>query len=244
MKLADFQLISGLTFDLAARELRVRHQNDATEIIAALIPLNLDAKWISSTRLHTENLHVSAPNLASERILLWQVLGINLFFFGLESILGYIFHSIGLVADGLDMLADAFVYTLALLAVGSAASRKRQVAKISGNLQFLLAVLGFAEVLRRFFFPESIPDFTGMMLVSVLALAGNAACLVLLQRSRSREAHMQASLIFTSNDVLVNLGVILAGALVWWTHTALPDLIIGTLVFVLVLRGALAIRKL
>ena len=39
----------------------------------------------------------------------------------------------------------------------------------------------------------------------------------LLQKSKSREeVHMKASLIFTSNDVIINLGVILAGFLVNW----------------------------
>jgi Co/Zn/Cd efflux system component len=74
--------------------------------------------------------------------------------------------------------------------------------------------------------------------LSLLALAEeNASCLSLLQRSKSKEAHMQASMIFTSMDVIVNIGVIVAGAFVCVTGSNIPDLIGGTIVFVLVARG-------
>jgi Co/Zn/Cd efflux system component len=55
---------------------------------------------------------------------------------------------------------------------------------------------------------------------------------------------MQASMIFTSNDVIINLGVITAGLLVNWLNSNKPDLIIGTIVFVLVIQGAIRILKL
>jgi len=74
-----------------------------------------------------------------------------------------------------------------------------------------------------------------MIVVSILALAANGLCLYLLQKSKSKEAHMQASMLFTSNDVIINLGVITAGLLVHWLNSNKPDLIIGTIVFVLVI---------
>jgi len=55
---------------------------------------------------------------------------------------------------------------------------------------------------------------------------------------------MKASMIFTSNDIIINLGVIIAGVLVYVTDTRFPDLLIGTIVFALVLQGALRILKL
>lgn len=83
-----------------------------------------------------------------------------------------------------------------------------------------------------------------MIIVSFFALIGNAISLYLLQKSKSKEAHMQASMIFTSNDVIVNIGVMVAGALVYFTSSSLPDLIIGTVVFALVAFGAYRILKL
>ena len=89
------------------------------------------------------------------------------------------------------------------------------------------------------------PDYSTMIVVSILALMANSLCLYLLQKSKSKEeAHMKASMIFTSNDVIINLGVIVAGLLVKWLSSSKPDLIIGTIVFILVIQGAFRILKL
>ena len=55
---------------------------------------------------------------------------------------------------------------------------------------------------------------------------------------------MQASMIFTSNDVIINLGVIIAGVFVYIFNSKIPDLVIGTIVFLLVIQGARRILKL
>ena len=80
-----------------------------------------------------------------------------------------------------------------------------------------------------------------MIGVSLLALAANVTCLLLVQRHRHQGAHMEASAIFSANDVLANLGVIAAGALVAWTGSPAPDLVIGAAIAALVLRGAVRI---
>ena len=55
---------------------------------------------------------------------------------------------------------------------------------------------------------------------------------------------MQASSIFTSNDIIVNGGVILAGVLVYLLESKWPDLVIGGIVFTFVIRGAIRILNL
>jgi Co/Zn/Cd efflux system component len=128
--------------------------------------------------------------------------------------------------------------------VGTSTARKKAVARTAGYFQITLAVLGFAEVLHRFLGNEAIPDFWTMITVSIFALMANAGCLILLQKSKSEnEAHIKASLIFTSNDVIINLGVITAGLFVNWLNSNKPDLIIGTIVFALVIQGAIRILK-
>jgi Co/Zn/Cd efflux system component len=150
----------------------------------------------------------------------------------------------GLVGDSLDMLADAIVYGLSLMAVGKALSYKKRVAKLSGWFQLSLAVLGFTEVIRRFLGFGEVPIFQIMIIVSAFALIGNVISLILINKAKSREAHMQASAIFTSNDIIVNIGVMLAGVLVLYTNTRYPDLVIGAILFLVVARGAFRILKL
>jgi len=181
---------------------------------------------------------------SKENKLLWTVLLINFSLFVLEIITGFFSGSMGLVADSLDMLADSIVYSLSIYAVGHIASKKKRVAKISGYFQMALALFGIIEVIRRFLGFEEVPVFQTMIVISLFALVGNAVSLYLLQRSKSKEAHMQASMIFTSNDVIVNIGVIVAGILVYFTNSKFPDLIIGSIVFILVAKGAVRILKL
>jgi Co/Zn/Cd efflux system component len=241
MKLEGRGDVRSLAFDLQQRRLEVVHAGNPQSIARELETLDLGSSFIDSAPVE-EAAPMGSPH--AERRLLWQVLLINAAFFVLEIVAGYVARSMGLVADSLDMLADSFVYGLSLYAVGRTARHKGGVAAVSGALQLLLALLGLAETARRFVTFREAPDFATMIGISLLALAGNASCLYLLQKSRSREAHMQASMIFTSNDVIANSGVIVAGALVLITGSKWPDLIVGIAIFLLVGRGAVRILRL
>lgn len=246
MRLDSVQAVRRLSFDLPARRLEVVHAGKVAPVTAALSSLDLGAELIGS-EVDTMEDSLDGDDAGAEadqRRVLWWVLGINAAFFVIEFVSGLVSDSMGLVADSLDMLADASVYALSLLAVGAVAPRKARVAAISGYLQLGLAVLGFAEVLRRAFGGGEVPEFQTMIVVAALALVANTVCLWLLQRERSAEAHMQASQIFTSNDIVINGGVIVSGALVYLLGVRWPDLVVGAVVFVIVLRGAVRILKL
>lgn len=242
MKLASLTNIHRMDFDIPNRKLTVFHTGHHDKIFQCLDSLQFDTLIIDSVL--ADNYSATGDNTARDKKLLWQVLAINFFFFVLELTTGFLSNSMGLVADSLDMLADSLVYGLALLAVGGTMTRKKSIAKAAGYFQLTLAVFGFFEVIRRFVGAETIPAFQTMIVISVLALTGNGICLYLLQKSKSKEAHMQASMIFTSNDVIVNLGVIVAGGLVYLTNSKYPDLIIGTIVFFIVGQGSFKILKL
>ena len=122
----------------------------------------------------------------------------------------------------------------------------RSMGLVADSLDMLadLAVAGMVEVVRRFVSPSLPPEFAAMIWMSALSLVANAYCLWLLNRQKSGDAHMRASVIFSANDVVVNLGVILSGVAVWIFNSRVPDLVVGAVVFVIVLRGAVRIFKL
>ena len=241
MRLEGNDEVRYLQFDLVGGTLDVIHTGDPNQLFMSLDSLQLDTTMITSELADTGLLEESQTQ---QRKVLWQVLIINFFFFALEILTGFIAGSMGLVADSLDMLADSIVYGLSLFAVGGSTARKKNIAGAAGMFQLVLAVLGFVEVIRRFLGHGESPDFEMMIVISLLALFGNATCLYLLQKSKSREAHMKASMIFTSTDVIVNLGVVVAGVLVYLTASKLPDLTVGTIVFILVGVGAYRILRL
>ncbi len=241
MKLDDLTNIQSLEFDIPNRLLHVFHIDSNEQIYQRLNTLKLDTSIFSTVSV--DNL-IETESQNKDRITLWTVLIINFLFFAIEMVTGIISNSMGLIADSLDMLADSIVYGLALIAVGGTIIRKKNIAKFAGYFQIVLALIGFIEVIRRFLGVEKMPDFQTMIFVSIAALVANVICLYLLQKRKSKEVHMQASMIFTSNDIIINSGVITAGLLVNWLNSAYPDLIIGAIVFIIVARGAYRILQL
>ena len=240
MKLEGLDNIESLRFDLPERTLDVYHTGGPEQIRAALDSLGLGASMLGTAPTDDE---LAEPDTAEERRLLWVVMAINGSLFAVELLIGFVASSMGLIADSLDMLADSLVYGLALFAVGGTVARKKSVAKASGYFQLALAAFGLVEVARRFLGYEETPVFQLMIAISVIALIGNAFALYLLRKGKTDEAHMQASVIFTSNDVIINIGVILAGVAVFFTGSKFPDLIVGMVVFLIVGRGALRILR-
>jgi Co/Zn/Cd efflux system component len=165
---------------------------------------------------------------------------INASMFVVELVTGILAESTGLIADSLDMLADAVVYGIGLYAVGRAASAKIRAAYISGYFQMALALIVALDVSRRAVFGSE-PEPAYMILIGLIALAANVLCLNLIAKHRDGGVHMRASWIFSKNDVIANVGVVVSGGIVFVTGSRWPDLLVGVAIAYIVLRGALAI---
>ncbi len=247
MALDDIEQEVALEFDTPRRKLKVYYDNNLETIRSRIESLGLGA-----TLEHTETIGhneltqaVASADVVNQReagILKW-LLAINATMFVVELFVGWSAQSTGLIADSLDMFADAAVYGVALYAVGHSAQRKLQAAHFSGWLQVALALGALSEVLRRFIFGSE-PASTLMMSFGLIALVANATCLMLIAKSKDDGAHMKASWIFSANDVIANVGVILAGILVAATGSRYPDLIIGLIIAIIVFNGAQRILKL
>ncbi len=170
------------------------------------------------------------------------LLTINSVMFVAEMIAGIIGDSTALIADSLDMLADATIYAIGLYAVGRSLLVKAKAAHISGIFQVLLGLGVLLDIMRRFIVGSE-PESMVMMVVGSVALIANSICLAVIYKHRQGEVHMRASWIFSKNDVIANLGVICSGALVAWFNSPWPDLLIGLLITVLVVRGGIHIIK-
>lgn len=172
--------------------------------------------------------------------MLITLLSINGVMFLIEIVAGIMAESTGLIADSLDMLADAVVYGIAFYAVGKATSTKANAAFLSGVFQITLALGVALDIVRRLIFGSD-PEPKFMIGISLLALAANVVCLILLAKHRDGEVHMRASWIFSKNDVIANTCVIISGALVYLLESRLPDLFVGTIIVIVVLRGGITI---
>jgi Co/Zn/Cd efflux system component len=241
-ELEDLDGIARLEFDLNKRELDVFHETETDLISERIDSLDLGSELLDSKQ--TEDIERPENEQDNTAPYLWAVLIINFAFFLVEMTAGLFSGSMGLVGDSLDMFADSTIYGLSLLAIGKALSTKKTVARLAGYFQLTLAVLGFSEVLRRFLTATELPEFKTMIIVASLALVANVISLYILQKTENREAHLKASMIFTSNDIIINGGVITAGILVNVLNSQIPDLVVGAFVFAVVIRGSFRILKL
>lgn len=247
MVLDDMEPGVALEFDLPARRLMVTHACPVAEVLKRLETLNYDTRLQGSRELSAAAMTTAANAFAERdadeaRVLKWM-LAINGVMFLLEVTVGIIGQSTALIADGVDMFADAAVYGLALFAVGRSARRKLTAAHTAGWLQLILAASVLVEVVRRFVYGSD-PVSGLMMGMGLLALIANVSCLLLIHRQRHGGVHMQASWIFSAVDVLANTGVILAGLLVLLTGSRYPDLVIGLVIVLIVLNGSRRILQL
>jgi len=177
-----------------------------------------------------------------QRRALVVLLLINGVMFIAEFIAGLMADSTALIADSMDMLADALVYSVSLFVVGKSIQAKIHAAKLSGIFQILIGLGVAVDVVRRFITGSS-PEPMFMIIVGFVALIANVACLFVIAKHRKGEIHMRASWIFSKNDVIANIGVIAAGVLVSLLASPIPDLIIGLVISTVVIRGGVMILR-
>ena len=175
-----------------------------------------------------------------ENRILLILLCINAVMFLLEILVGIFSESTALIADSLDMLADATVYGIAIYAVGKTTLIKIKAAHLSGVFQVILGVTVVFDVLRRLIWGSN-PESLLMILVGIIAFVANITCFKLISKYRYGEVHMRASWIFSKNDVIANFGIIASGILVYALGSRYPDLIIGLTISVVVIRGGVHI---
>jgi Co/Zn/Cd efflux system component len=185
--------------------------------------------------------NIDIKNKEESRVLI-ILLGINAIMFIIEITLGIISESTALIADSLDMLADATVYGIGLYAVGKHVLVKVKASHISGVFQILLGLAVLIDVIRRVIFGSE-PESLLMICVGVAALIANTICLRLITKHKEGGVHMRASWVFSKNDVIANIGIILGGVLVHLLDSRFPDLIIGLAISIIVIRGGIHIVK-
>ena len=228
--------------DLAARRLTVVHEKPPDVVDAVLRSLNLGSRLLNTTDA-SEADSAPGPSPQEEASTLKIVLAINAGMFIGEMVGAVLADSSALLADSLDMFADAAVYGIALFGVHRARATQLKAARMSGIMQLLLAAGALAEVVRRLLF-GSAPEAALMIGVAFVALTANATSMWLLARHREGGAHMKASWIFTTNDVVANVGVIVAAGLVRLLGSNIPDLVVATGIAFIVLNRAVRILRL
>ncbi|WP_317186640.1 cation transporter [Devosia sp. BK] len=173
---------------------------------------------------------------------LWIVVLLNVGY-GIIEIGGSILSgSQALQADSLDFLGDGLISFLGLIAVGWGLAARAKAALIQG---IFLAVLGFGVVGSTIYrvFVEHEPQTLLMGSFALVAFVVNVLAAVVLIPHRKGDANMRAVWLFSRNDAIGNLAVVLAAVMVWALNSPWPDLIVAFAVAALFLQSAWSIIR-
>ena len=177
---------------------------------------------------------------ADQRRVLVAAMIINGVMFFAEFGAGLVAGSAALMADATDMLADAFVFGLSLYAVARSDRWKAGVAAFKGAFILLLGLGILVNVAIKI--QSGVPPSSSLMLVfGGAALVANLVCLGLLWRFRAQDVNMASTWECSRNDVISNVGVLIAAALVAVTSSPWPDIFIGLAMAAVVLRSAVRV---
>lgn len=179
---------------------------------------------------------------ARQRRVLTIVLAVNVLMFAVEFAGGVRSRSSALLADSLDMLGDSFVYGVSLYALGRGLEWKRRAALSKGVVMGLFG-LGILIDAASKAVHSVVPVAVVMGAVGLAALAANAGCAALLWRHRRDDANMRSVWLCSRNDVIQNLGTLAAAAVVAWTGSLWPDLIVGAATAALCLHSSVLVLR-
>lgn len=183
-----------------------------------------------------------AQNDPGYRRALWLVVALNLGFGVLEVGGGLLADSQALLADSLDFLGDGTITLVGLLALAWAATARAKVAFAQGL--FLLALgIGVIGVAIWRAMTATAPEAELMGGIGLVALAVNVTAALILSRYREGDANVRAVWLFSRNDALANVAVIVAAGLVAWTGKAWPDLAVAAVIAALFIHSALNILR-
>lgn len=168
---------------------------------------------------------------------LWIVVLLNVGYGVVEIVGSFLAGSQALQADSLDFIGDGLISFLGLMAVGWGLAARAKAALLQGVFLALLGVGVIGSTLYRVFV-EHQPETLLMGGFAVVAFIVNVAAAVVLLPHRKGDANMRAVWLFSRNDAIGNLAVVVAAVLVWWLASPWPDLLVAFGVAGLFLQSA------
>lgn len=173
---------------------------------------------------------------------LWTVAGLNLGYGVIEAFAGFVAGSQALKADALDFVGDGAITLLGILALRWRGSWRARSALIQGVFLGALGLGVVATTVYRTFVLKQ-PEAELMGIFGGIALVVNLAAAAVLIPHRKGDANVRAIWLFSRNDAIGNLAVVVAAGLVAWTGTPWPDIVVALGIAGLFLHSSWSIIK-
>ncbi|OCX67921.1 cation transporter, partial [Acidithiobacillus thiooxidans] len=131
---------------------------------------------------------------------------------------------------------------LSLFALARSARWQTVAALVKGGVMLALGLGVLGTAAYKAFHPV-MPGIETMGIVGVLALIANLVCFFLLYRSRGHNLNMSSSWLCSRNDLIANVGVLLAASSIYLLASRWPDIIVGALISGVFLSSALNVLR-
>lgn len=168
------------------------------------------------------------------------VLVINFAMFAIELTAGYFAGSVALQADSLDMLGDSLVYGFSLYVVAKSIRWRAASAMLKGTVMAVFGLAVFVQSIYKLIY-GGVPDAQLIGAFGAVALIANVVCLILLTRYRADDVNMRSTWLCSRNDIIANVSVLIAAALVAASGTMWPDIIVGLIITSLFVKTAFTV---
>ncbi len=192
-------------------------------------------------------MHIQSSDLRR----LWIVLAVTAAYFLVELLGGLYTNSLALLSDAVHMLTDVAAIVLSLFALWIA-SRPARAGKTYGYLRaeilgallnglFLWVIVGFLifEAVHRLGAPAEIKGLPVMLIAAVgLVVNGFSAWFTHQGVQHAHGMALRAIFVHVVSDLAGSVGVLAAGALIYFTHWQVADPLVSMFIAVLILFGS------
>lgn len=177
--------------------------------------------------------------ITRDRKILWIVLALNFAMFIVEIWQGLAANSTSLLADSMDFLSDSFSYGVTIYVLARPLKMRAHASLLKASLMLLLAAGALGQGAHNLIHQQT-PEYLTMGWVGALALMVNVSSAMLLYRSRGRDSNMRSVWLCSRNDAFANVAIMLAAALIFFTGSLWPDLVVA--LFIAGLEGTSALK--
>lgn len=171
------------------------------------------------------------------RKVLWICLVANAVMFVAQLIASYTAHSVSLLANCADFFSDAANYGISLYVLNLSLRQKAKASLFKGISLGIVGLWVAFETLHHAL-QQELPEPFLMTAISIVALAVNVGCAVLLYKYRGGDSNRESVWICSRNDAIGNIAVMIAAVGVFASGTIWPDIIVAAILGWLAVTGA------
>ena len=168
---------------------------------------------------------------------------INLIMMSVDLWYGLMMKSASLLGDAANNSGDVFILGSSILVLSSTTAVKNRLALFKGIIMTVFGLWAFYHVYLGLIEESDLLTGGTISIIGVMSLAGNTSVAFMMYKHQHKDINFMSAFICCRNDAFASAGIIIAGLLVMYTGSSLPDIIIGTAIAAIVCHGGIQVIR-